>query len=159
MKAGILGMLLFGTWLLWSGHTEPLMLFFGVVSCVGVVILDLRLERCAELRQDYRFGMRWLKYAPWLIWQIIKSNFEVAKIILKPDLPVRPRLISVKGTQQSELGRVVYANSITLTPGTVTLDVRGDDFLVHALTAESADGVEDGEMNDRITAMEQGGGN
>ena len=157
MKVGILATLLFLTWFLWSGHTSALMLFFGLVSCAGVVCLDLRLERHANLKQDYRLGMRWLKYAPWLILQIIKSNLDVAKLILHPELPVSPKLIRVKGTQESELGQVIYANSITLTPGTVTLDVRDDNFLVHALTEHSAAGVQDGEMNDRVTAMEKGG--
>ena len=65
-----------------------------------------------------------------------------------------PRLIVVECTQRSDLGRVVFANSITLTPGTLTLDVRDGRVLVHALTAETAEGLQTGEMDRKVTALE-----
>jgi multicomponent Na+:H+ antiporter subunit E len=150
-----LGCVLFGTWLLWSGHYELLIEGFGVLSCVFVVLLDARLERFAGVKHDAQFGLRWISYGPWLVWGIIKANFDVARIILSPDLPINPQLIVVNATQRSELGKVAYANSITLTPGTVTLDVREDTMLVHALTDASAAGVMTGIMDRRVTAMER----
>ena len=79
---------------------------------------------------------------------------QVASVILNPRLAIRPRLVRVKGSQKTELGQVIYANSITLTPGTITLDVRDGEFLVHALTEEAAAGVESGNMDRRVTALE-----
>ena len=86
----------------------------------------------------------------------VKANLDVAKIILTPSLPISPRLIRVPGTQRTDMGLVTYANSITLTPGTITLDVRDGYLLVHALTAESAAGVRTGEMDAKVTALEGG---
>ena len=86
--------------------------------------------------------------------EIVVSNLAVAKVIMSPSLPIHPRIVRVTGTQRTATGQVIYANSITLTPGTVTLDVRGDKFLVHALTSESAQGLLSGEMDERVTRLE-----
>ena len=142
------------TWLLWSGHFEPLILKFGIISCALVAWLDMRMEKCAGLTAQNSFGLRWLGYAPWLIWQIIRSNFDVAKVILSPSLPIHPKVILVKSTQRTDWGQVAYANSITLTPGTVTLDVRQGWLLVHALTEDSANGLRTGEMGQLVTELE-----
>ncbi len=99
---------------------------------------------------------RLLLYAPWLVWEVVKANIDVARRILTPSLPISPRMIKVKAGQQSDLGRVIYANSITLTPGTVSVDVEDDTILVHALTKEAADGVETGEMDRKVTRLEGG---
>ncbi len=97
---------------------------------------------------------RALLYAPWLIWQIVRANVDVARIILHPGLPIRPHVIRVRAGQETELGRVIYANSITLTPGTVTIDLQGRDLTVHALTDEAAQGLATGEMDRRVSTTE-----
>lgn len=95
-------------------------------------------------------------YIPWLIWAIIKANIDVAKRILNPRLPIAPRIVRVTGTQKTDLCRVIFANSITLTPGTVSLDLDEEDIVVHALTKEAADDVQSGDMDRRVTtALEQ----
>ena len=114
----------------------------------------MRLDQKAELAREPGFGFRWISYTFWLLGQIVVANLDITKIILNPEMPMRPRLLLVKTTQQSEVGKVIYANSITLTPGTVTLDVRDDQLLVHALTEASAAGVLSGDMDARVTAME-----
>ena len=81
---------------------------------------------------------------------------DVVRIILSPKLPISPHLIRVKAHQESELGRVVYANSITLTPGTITLNVNEDVFIVHALTDATSDGVIEGTMDRKCKALEGG---
>lgn len=154
MKYVLMGLALFGVWLLWSGHFEPMLLGFGVFSCAFVMFLRVRMERHAGVSHEYRLGLRWIGYAPWLLWQITKANWEVARIILKPSLPIQPQLMRLTVSQKTDLAKVIFANSITLTPGTVTLDVREDRFLVHALTDEAADGLNTGEMDRRVSAME-----
>ena len=141
-------------WGLWSGHTEPMILAFGALSIALTTWYAVRMDRVDGGAAKYSFGIRIIGYAPWLAWEIVKSNWDGAKIILTPSLPISPRLIRVPGSQQTDLGLVTYANSITLTPGTITCDVRDGFLLVHALTAESAAGVESGEMDARVTALE-----
>ncbi len=142
------------TWLLWSGRSEPLLLVFGILSVVVVILLTLRMDVIDEESEPYHLGFRPLLYVPWLLWEIAKANLHVARVILTPSLPIRPRLLRIRGRQETDLGLVIFANSITLTPGTVTLDVRDRTLLVHALTQHSAEGLRDGEMNDRAAWLE-----
>ena len=86
--------------------------------------------------------------------EIVKANIAVALRIVSPRLPIRPRVIRVRAGQRTDIGRVIYANSITLTPGTVTVDTEGDHITVHALTPEAAEGVLSGEMDRRVTRVE-----
>ena len=95
-------------------------------------------------------------YAPWLFWQVFKANVDVARRILTPRLPIAPRVIRVKASQKRDIARVIYANSITLTPGTVSLRLDGDEITVHALTREAAEELESGKMDRRVTRTEGG---
>ena len=149
-----LGITLFITWLLWSGHYNPLMLGFGVASCVLVVYLSSRLGIIDREGHPIHLLVRLLTYGPWLVWAIIKANLDVAGRILSPGLPISPQLIKVKAHQKTDLGRVIYANSITLTPGTVSVDVDGETFLVHAISKEAAADVETGDMDQRVSRFE-----
>ena len=79
----------------------------------------------------------------------------MARIVLAPKIDVDPVMIKVKATQATGMGRVIYGNSITLTPGTITVDMDGDELLVHALTQAGAEGVREGEMDRRVTALER----
>jgi multicomponent Na+:H+ antiporter subunit E len=94
-----------------------------------------------------------LIYWPWLIKEIVMANIEVAKAITRTSMDIEPTVIRLKASQTSELGRVIYANSITLTPGTVTIGLEGEDLTVHALTRRSKEGLETGEMDRKVTAM------
>ncbi len=142
------------TWLLWSGHSEPLLLVFGILSVVVVILLTLRMDVIDEESEPYHLGFRPLLYVPWLLWEIAKANLHVARVILTPSLPIRPRLLRIRARQETNLGLVIFANSITLTPGTVTLDVRDQTLLVHALTRHSAEGLRNGGMNDHAAWLE-----
>ena len=142
------------TWLLWSGHSEPLLLALGAVSVVVAILLSRRMDLIDEESEAYHLGLRPLLYLPWLLWQIAKANLHIARVILTPSLPIRPRLLRIRARQQTDLGLVIFANSITLTPGTVTLDVRDQTLLVHALTRQSAEGLLNGEMNDHAAWLE-----
>ncbi len=116
------------------------------------LIRDLEREN-KKLTTDY-LTMRAFLYWPWLIVEIIKANIDVARVILRRKMPINPSLIEVKSTQETELGQVVYANSITLTPGTVTVAIDKDIMTVHALTGGAAEGLQRGEMDRRVTALE-----
>ena len=155
MKRGLLlFVLLFIVWLLLSGHyTSPLMTY-GALSCAGIVLLVRHLGILDEEALPVHLSLRWLVYAPWLMKEIVLSNIAVAKVILTPGLPIHPRMIRLTASQSSDVSRVIYANSITLTPGTVTLDVRGSEFLVHSLTSDSAEGLLSGEMDRRVSRVE-----
>ena len=83
----------------------------------------------------------------------IAANIHVARLILDPKLPISPSMIEVKATQDSDLGRVIHANSITLTPGTVSVELEGDVILVHAISQEAAEGTLEGGIDRRVTAL------
>jgi multicomponent Na+:H+ antiporter subunit E len=145
-------------WLLWSGHLEPLLLGYGAASCALVLWLSLRMRLIDPESVPHHLLGGMVLYIPWLLLEIAKANLHVARVILTPSLPIRPRVIRVRATQQSELGNAIFANSITLTPGTVALDVRGGSILVHALTDRAAAGLADGVMDSRVSRLEGAGG-
>ena len=158
MRYIFMSIVAFGTWLLWSGHytlDHTLVLAMGVLSCAFVVYLSGRLSIVDEEGYSIRLVWNLALYIPWLIWAIVKANIDVAKRILSPGLPIAPRIIRVQGTQKTDLCRVIFANSITLTPGTVSLDLDGEEIVVHALTEEAADDVQSGDMDRRVTALER----
>ncbi len=149
-----LAVALLAAWLLWSNYFVPLLISLGVVSVFIVVVLSRRMKLVDEEGAPFHLLPRLFLYAPWLVWEVVKANLDVAKRILRPGLPIHPMLIKVKAGQKSDLGRVIYANSITLTPGTVSVDVEGETITVHALSKEAADGVLTGEMDARVTKLE-----
>ena len=150
-----LGAVLFAVWLLLSGHYTPFILILGVVSCITIVTVTLRMEVADHEGLPIHLTWRALTYMPWLIIEIIKANFDVAKRVLSPSLPVTPTLLRVKASQSTDLGQVIYANSITLTPGTISVDVANNEILVHALSREGAESLLDGMMDRRVTSMSE----
>lgn len=149
-----LGLVLFVVWLLLSGHFEPLLLGFGLVSCVLVGWIAHRMDLVDHEGQPVHLGWRVVPYWLWLLGEIVKSNIAVAKVILDPGLPISPVMVRPKATQRSELGRVIFANSITLTPGTVSVQVGNDAILVHAVTEEIGADLMSGTMDGKVSAME-----
>lgn len=151
----VLGMTLFGVWLLWSGHYTPLLISFGAVSCMLVVLLSHRMNIIDEEGVPVHLGLRpFYDYAPWLLKEIVLANIDVARRILDPGLPIRPTIVWVRASQKGDLGRVIYANSITLTPGTVSIDMVGDQIAVHALSYEGAAEDMAGDMDRRVSNLE-----
>lgn len=150
-----LGIFLAALWMLLSGYFTPLLLFFGLVSVCLVVYLALRMDVVDHEGHPVHLKIRLtISYWLWLLKEIVISNIDVCRRILSPGMPISPVVIKVKSTQATDLGHVIYANSITLTPGTVSMSVDGDMIEVHALTAEGAANLETGEMNRRVTLME-----
>lgn len=141
-------------WLLLSGYFhEPLLLSLGALSVIVTVYLALRIDRHDGERVSLKVDLPIVRYWIWLLIEIVKANIDVTKIILARKMPLSPRMIRVKATQPTDMGVVIYANSITLTPGTVTVDIDGDELVVHAITQELADGLTGGDMGDRCTAL------
>jgi multicomponent Na+:H+ antiporter subunit E len=149
-----LGLFLFAIWVLLSGHYTPLMILFGVLSTLFVVFLATRADLIDRETQPVLIKLSVLFYWVWLGREIIMSNIDVARRILSPGLPISPTVFTVRAGQKTDLGRVTYANSITLVPGTVTMDVDEDVFTVHALTREAAADLKRGEMNRRVCDVE-----
>jgi multicomponent Na+:H+ antiporter subunit E len=147
-------LVLCATWLLWSGHYTGLLIGLGALSCLGVVALVGRMRILDDEALPLRLAWRAARYLPWLLWQIVLANLDVARRILDPRLPIQPHLLRLPAGQRSELGRVIYANSITLTPGTVTVTIEGGAFTVHALSRAAAEDLRGGEMDRRVREVE-----
>ncbi|SVC93189.1 uncharacterized protein METZ01_LOCUS346043 [marine metagenome] len=147
-------LMLSGTWFLLSGHTSPLLLSLGLVSVVTITACISRLEVLDDEGMPVHLLPGLLRYVPWLAGQVIRSNLDVARRIINPKLPISPSVIHVDAKHLTEVGRVTYANSITLTPGTISLDVSEETIEVHALTEDAADDLASGEMARRVQRAE-----
>ncbi|MEX2571879.1 MAG: Na+/H+ antiporter subunit E [Gemmatimonadota bacterium] len=152
----VLGAVVYAVWLLLSGHYDPFLMTVGFVCTVLVVFFALRMEVVdSEGVPVIHLTARIWTYLPWLVVQIFLSNLAVTRIILSPGLPINPKLLRVRSLQRTDLGRVIFANSITLTPGTVTVAVTGGDLHVHALDGAAAGDMDDNEMNRRVATLER----
>jgi len=144
------------TWLLLSGLFKPQLLILGVLSVALVTWLSLRFGVLEHRGQPVFIRILGVaKYWGWLVVEIMKSNVAVTKILIHPDLPIKPVLRTVSATPNTEMGRVIYANSITLTPGTTAINfTRQGDILVHALHESSLDELEEDVMAAHVRDME-----
>lgn len=141
-------------WLLWSGLYVPLMLSLGLGSCLLVVWLVRRFETLDHESVPLHLGFGVITYWGWLLKEIVVSSWQVTKIILAKEMPISPTMTTVQSKSRGEVREVLFGNSITLTPGTLTTDIDENGLLtVHALTREGADGVVNGDMNDRIAKL------
>ena len=140
----------FAFWVLLSGHLEPLSLVLGAISSALVAAANRGEEALSPmLRAAPRFSL----YLLWLLKEIVVANLQVARLVLHPRLPIDPVVVRYDAPPGGDLALTTLANSITLTPGTVTLDVDGRTLIVHALTRQSADGVLAGGMARRVARV------
>ena len=153
-RTASLFLFLYGTWLLLSGIWEPFLLMAGAVCCLLVMIIAHRMDVIDSEGHPVHLLARALLYYPWLFWQIALSNIDVARRILSPRLAIDPACAMIPASQRSDVGVVTFANSITLTPGTVSLSVYPGRIHVHALNRASIDSLLAGEMDRRVTRME-----
>ena len=142
-------------WLLMSGIYTPLILFLGAISVIFVLYLTRRMDALDEDVFEFKLKRKHFSYWSWLAKEIFKANIDVSKVILSPKMNLSPRLVRVPLSQSNELATVIYANSITLTPGTVSVDIEGDEIVVHALTQELMDGLTQGDMDQRVNYLEK----
>ncbi|MCB1520575.1 MAG: Na+/H+ antiporter subunit E [Hyphomicrobiaceae bacterium] len=156
MRALGLAVVLVGFWLALSGHYTPFLLSIGALAVLAIVAVGARMGILDSEGLPFQLLLAALTYWPWLAWEIMKSAWSVTKLILHPKMPISPTMTVVRASQRTNAGLATYANSITLTPGTITTTVRGDEFTVHALASEGADDLEGGGMDRRVTQFEGG---
>jgi len=149
-----LGVVLYVFWLLLSGFFTPFLLAAGAGSALVVVLLARRMRIVDREGHPIQMIAAVVWYWPWLLKEIAKSAWDVSRIILDPRLPISPVLVRFKPSQKSQVGLATHANSITLTPGTITVEATQGEFLVHGLTRSSGAGVIDSEMDRRVTRVE-----
>lgn len=154
-------------WLLLSGHYDLFHILMGVVSALLVTAMNLRLRRFhfyreeiqqveARLKRQFPVTLRplrFLYYIVWLFWQIVVASLQVAYAVLSPRMPIDPSLVIFKTRLPNTSARVILGNSITLTPGTITVQLRDDEFLVHALMDVSASGILDGSLPGQVARL------
>lgn len=148
-------LVLLALWLLMSGVYKPLTIGFGVASVLLVVFVMRRMDAVDRDKLELRIGaVAMLRYFGWLLVEIAKANWAVTKVILSPQMPIRQHLFPVTYSQHSDLAQVVFANSITLTPGTITVEIEPKHFFVHALAFAPHDFVALADMDARVSATE-----
>ncbi len=146
--------LLFAFWVFLSGFFDLFHLSLGVICCAivsyGSYDLIFTQTNLRNLKERHRAGKNFILYLPWLIYQIYLANVHVVYLVWHPGMPIDPEIIRFKTKLRSDLALVTLANSITLTPGTITLDIRDGEYYVHALSKKVADDLLTGEMQDRV---------
>ncbi|GAB4164087.1 MAG: Na+/H+ antiporter subunit E [Rickettsiaceae bacterium] len=137
--------------LIWLGlagiHSKPQLIVFSLMAPFLAVAFAIKLKL---LPKKNGFNLGALSYLGWLVKEVVMSAIAVSKIAWRKDIVLRPVLAPIKTIQNKNLGIVIYANSITLTPGTVTLSIEGENLLIHALDAKSVEDLQQGEMDNRI---------
>jgi multicomponent Na+:H+ antiporter subunit E len=149
--------ILFVTWLVFSGLFDAFHIPLGVISCALVTWWSSEFmfeDRSVSPRDRLRQIIRIPGYLAWLFGQIVVANLHVLRLSLSPKMRelIEPQIVRFKSGLRSDFEKFVLAQSITLTPGTVTLRIVGDEFLVHAISEEAADGLR-GPMAERVRRL------
>lgn len=157
MRARIeLFVLLLAFWLILSDHYEPLFIGMGVASAAAVAwllgdfFLDLFPAPRPPLRRTPQRLWRFAVYVVWLLWRVLVSSVEVARVALHPRMPMEPGFVRFTTNLSSPMARATLANSITMVPGTMTVRLDGDEYLVHALWPGAAEDLRTAAMQRRI---------
>ncbi len=156
MRLFSLTLLLAALWLAMSGHFSPLILGLGALSVALIAWLSCRMDIVDVEGLPLHTYPRIAGFGLWLTKQIVESNVAMARVILGRELQISPRMLRVDGTQRTDVGRVLLAHSITLTPGTVTVDVDGAGLRVHAINAEATASLVDRTMPTRVAEVDVG---
>lgn len=152
MKYVITFLFLFANWVIWSGMFDAFHLSLGVISCLIVAFMshDILFAGSKISFLHLAIAFRFIKYIPWLLWQIILSNIHVAGLVLSPKMPIEPHMIKFKTRLKKNISLATFANSIILTPGTITADIADGEVLVHCISKKVADDLLTGEMENRV---------
>ena len=149
----ILALLLIAAWVLWSGYLKPLLLGLGALSCVLTIWVVRRMGYFDDDTFAFHYDWRLLGFWAWLGREVVLSSIEVARVVLRRKVAVEPKVVDIDGRGLGPVDLALLGNSITLTPGTLTLDVYEGRLLVHALTADGAAALRQGEMQRRVAAL------
>lgn len=165
MYTVVTSLILFGTWCILSGRFDAFHLGLGVLSSILIALVssDLLFANRQPAAGRLREGLRFCRYALWLFWQIVLANIHVTILAFSPrslKRDIDPHLITFRTRLRTDFARFVLANSITLTPGTVTIRVHGDIFHVHAISRKAAGDLASesvNEMERRVAWVFEGG--
>ncbi|MEQ1889324.1 MAG: Na+/H+ antiporter subunit E [Alphaproteobacteria bacterium] len=149
------GTALFIFWVMLSGKFGGQYILLGLLSCALVVWLSVRMQLGGQESAAVPRIWPMIKYSGWLVREMITGAVKVARIVLDPELPIKPVLFLAPAGQKTDAGRFIFANSITLTPGTISMAILdgGEQILVHALHEDLSWGEGSCEMDARITAL------
>ena len=155
----IQAVILMGLWLLFSGHYDAFHISLGVFSVFLILILNRTIHRVrlypGDVHRDLHL-FRVFTYAFWLLKEIVMAALQVARIVLSPKMPVDPSMLEFYAELPNAGSQTILANSITLTPGTITVDITEGTFLVHALTDASSTSLVEGVMPARVARLYAG---
>jgi multicomponent Na+:H+ antiporter subunit E len=157
MRFIVTTLIMFAFWFLLSGFTDAFHLVTGTLSSLFVAWIssDLFLGKDFKLGKALAWFGRFLVYLPWLLMEIVKANLDLVYRTLHPSMPIDPLVITIKPAIKTDVNKTLLANSITLTPGTVTMDVTDEgEFIVHAISKEAAQSLLDGDMSNKVIAVE-----
>ncbi len=155
-----LAAILFVFWMVLAGRTETKFIVYGAITAIVTTLVTYPLLLVPNSTGDkryYIFGMsapKFIAYALWLLWQLLLANIDVLLATTGQELDIDPKVIRFRFKSDNPVASVVLANSITLTPGTVTLNVTDDGlYEIHALTKGAAAGILDGSMVKKVAAL------
>ena len=140
-------------WLALSGVYKPLLFALGLGSVAFALWISRRMDVIGDENNPGLFSWRLPVFWAWLVWQIVLSNLHVARLVFSPR-KIAPRVMKLPVKQASVAGKVTFANSVTLTPGTVSLELEGDELTVHALDDQSAEELLQEGMGDKVRWLE-----
>lgn len=156
LHMGSLAIVLFVFWLLLTGSLELKFLTYGFLTALVTAWVTyplLLIPNDAGTKKYFLLGVnvgKLVLYLFWLFWQLVLANLDVLKATVRPEIEIAPRIVKFRYRVENPIAKVCLANSITLTPGTVTIDVTEDGvFTVHALTDGAADGLKEGAMQEK----------
>jgi len=152
MRYIITFLILFSNWIVWSGIFDAFHLSIGVISSIIVAYVSsgLLFRRKRFSIKHLTEAIRFIKYIPWLLYQIALANIHVAYLVLNPKMPIDPKLIRFKTKLRKDISLTTFGNSITLTPGTITADIQKGEYYVHALSGKVAEDLLSGEMENKV---------
>jgi multicomponent Na+:H+ antiporter subunit E len=151
--------ILFVFWLLLSGHYQAKYIIFGVISAALVTFLTNDLFHAVlrhgegtepDVRAIFKQLGRFIAYIPWLLGQIVLANVQVAYLVLHPRMPIEPGFLLFSTRMHKGMSQVTLANSITLTPGTITVSLEGGNYIIHNLKPPLAQSLVDGQMQSKV---------
>ena len=145
-----LGALLFMLWLGLSGQLNILMLLLGLASTLFIVYIAHRMDSVDREKFPAHMTPLLLRFWLFLSREVILANIDVLKRIFKPGRNISPQLFELPLTQKTDLSRVIYANAITMTPGTVSVKVNKKTITVHSLSIEAAEDLRSGRMANAV---------
>ncbi|MBE9538268.1 MAG: Na+/H+ antiporter subunit E [Proteobacteria bacterium] len=156
LRVTIFLILLAFTWLFWSGLFQPLLLALGALSCLLTCYVAQRMHYFDDETFALRFSPTFVAYLGWLAKEVLRSSLEVSRVVLDPRLPISPRVVEIDAGALHAVDQAILGNSITLTPGTLAIDVHRGIIQVHCLTKEGAQSLVSSDISGRVAALRKG---